>query len=50
MVKLETIMPIVNIVVSAVAGLLYAFKADVGRSMYWISAAVLNFSITFLVK
>lgn len=50
MVEFEKIMPIINIVISGLAGICYALKCDAGRSIYWLSAALLNYSITFMVK
>jgi hypothetical protein len=40
-------MPIVMIVGSILACLVYTFEGDFRRAIYWASAAVVNASVTF---
>lgn len=33
-----------------ITGVVYFFHKDYGRTLYWISGAVLNIAVTFLIK
>ena len=42
--------PKVILVLYACASARYCFSHDFGRSLYWIAAALITFSVTFLIK
>lgn len=39
--------PIINIILAIGASVVYFWKDDVRHGLYWASAAVLTFSVTF---
>lgn len=43
------VLPVAMVVLSLGAALLYLFVADWGRGAYWLSAALLTYSVTFWI-
>jgi len=46
---MERFLPTVIIAESFFAGIFYALAGRFGESLYWFSAAVLNFAVVFLI-
>lgn len=47
---IATLMPNIIIIVSFLAGIIYLMFKDYGKGIYWISGAILNFSVTYLMR
>lgn len=47
--RIETkhIFPLILIIIDIIAGVIYACHGDYKKLIYWISAAVLNITVTF---
>lgn len=41
------LLPITMMILSALAGVVYACNRDLRHSVYWFAAAILNASVTF---
>lgn len=46
-IKPEQVLPLVLIIIDVLAALVYLYQKDYKKSVYWISAAVLNLTVTF---
>jgi len=46
-IKPEHIFPLLLILIDIVAAIMYFVKGDTKRGVYWIAAAVLNYTVTF---
>lgn len=44
------ILPLVVVLISSCASLVYAFSEDGWRSLYWLAAAVINATATWGIK
>ena len=45
--KLEQVMPVLIIVISILAAVVYAFRLDFKHTLYWVASAALVYSVTF---
>ena len=47
---LEKIMPTIMIVCSIGSFIIYTYKGMIGHSLYWISASMLTYTVTYLMR
>jgi hypothetical protein len=45
--NIEKVLPAAIILMSLAAAIIYGIKGDVRRTIYWLSAAAVNTSVTF---
>jgi hypothetical protein len=50
MFQIQLLFPILLILESFAAGIVYCFKKEYGSGVYWITAGILNLAVTFLIK
>lgn len=47
-IKPTQILPVILIIINIAAGIICFSKRDIKNGIYWIAAAILNFSVAFL--